>query len=156
MNESEYCEVDTCDQLRAGNTTKYCGRHRARFNKYGDPTFTLRSPFDEPGIPRGGSRHKYTEISWNAMRDRCLNKNARSYPQYGGRGIVICDSWLGASGFDSFFKDMGERPQSTTLDRINNDGNYEPGNCRWATASEQQRNTRRSLASSTKEIYHAT
>jgi hypothetical protein len=74
------------------------------------------------------------------MKERCFNINDKQYHDYGGRGIVICERWL---VFENFLADMGERPDSSySLDRINNDGNYEPGNCRWATSKEQQHNKR--------------
>lgn len=74
------------------------------------------------------------------MLDRCYRKTDGGYKKYGGRGISVCDRWQGTEGFFNFLKDMGERPTGTSLDRINNDGNYEPDNCRWATALEQAHN----------------
>jgi len=76
---------------------------------------------------------------WNSMRMRCEYPRTPEYPNYGGRGITVCDRWR---DFVNFFEDMGECPPGHSLDRINNDGNYEPGNCRWATAFEQNRNKR--------------
>lgn len=77
------------------------------------------------------------------MHQRCANPNARGYERYGGRGIAVCERWSGPDGFPNFLADMGERPQGMTLDRIDNDGDYEPSNCRWATLGQQQHNTRR-------------
>jgi hypothetical protein len=83
-----------------------------------------------------GNRPSPTYNSWQGMIARCARR-----PGYADRGISVSERWR--TSFATFLADMGERPEGRTLDRIDNDGNYEPGNCRWATPSEQQQNTRR-------------
>ncbi|MGV6475391.1 hypothetical protein [Azotobacter vinelandii] len=77
--------------------------------------------------------------SWSSMLTRCTNPGNRKYADYGGRGITVHEAW---KAFEGFYADMGERPAGTTLGRIDNDGNYEPGNCRWESAKQQGRNKR--------------
>lgn len=88
-----------------------------------------------------GKSYTRTHRIWRAMLTRCNNPKTKSFINYGGRGIKVCDRW--ANSFENFFEDMGEAPADKSIDRYpNNDGNYEPGNCRWATAKEQARNSR--------------
>jgi hypothetical protein len=80
--------------------------------------------------------------SWNAMMQRCYNPKQDNYPNYGGRGIEVCERWHDVT---NFYADMGERPEETSLDRIDNNGNYEPGNVRWSTDIDQHNNTNRNI-----------
>lgn len=85
----------------------------------------------------GGASRTYR--TWKSMRSRCQDPGNHAFPHYGGRGIEVCERWR---KFANFLADMGERPQGMSLERKDNDGNYEPANCKWATRSEQGRNKR--------------
>lgn len=121
--------------LRHG-TTKSCGCYQRELGsslaarallKHGHTTGQAMSP---------------TYTSWSAMKKRCLNSTHPDWSNYGGRGITVCNRWLGKHGFENFLADMGKRPEGRTLDRIDVNGNYERTNCRWATPAVQNANRR--------------
>lgn len=89
-------------------------------------------------ITTHGMAYSPEYIVWNNMKNRCNNKNHTSYNLYGGRKIKICERWI--NSFENFFEDMGHRPKNHTLERIDNDGDYTPDNCKWATRKKQNMN----------------
>jgi hypothetical protein len=109
-------------RLRSGHT-KSCG--------------CLRDDKVRARVTTHGKSRTKTHNSWVGMLQRCRYPKHSQFARYGGRGILLCDRWL---KFENFLADMGERPVGTSLDRIDSNGNYEPGNCRWATGVEQASN----------------
>lgn len=99
---------------------------------------------NKAAFSQGNKRHGLfgtpTHTSWSNMIQRCTNPNRWQYPYYGGRGVTVCERWM---TFENFYADMGDRPEGLSLDRIDNNKGYEPGNCKWSTRSEQARNRRK-------------
>lgn len=93
-------------------------------------------------VENGVEKPSKTYNSWTSMKNRCNQKKHHNYLYYGGRGIKICEEW---NDFRNFLRDMGERPEDCTLDRINPNGNYEPSNCRWANAKVQASTRRKEI-----------
>lgn len=113
-----------------------CNKHYLHNKRYGTP-YTHTTPY---GLCK---RYPWEWNSYRAMKNRCLCKTDKNYPRWGGKGIKICDRWLGSDGFVNFLNDMGPRPENTTLDRMNNSLGYSPENCRWANIWQQRANTDR-------------
>lgn len=115
------CDCGTVSTVDRGNAvagrTRSCGCKKRSLNgEWNSPTYR----------------------SWKAMRERCLIPTSKDFLRYGARGVTVCDRW--ANDFNAFLADMGKRPKGMSLDRIDTLGNYEPGNCRWATPAQQSAN----------------
>jgi len=131
-------KVVLAQSLRAG-TTRSCGCLPKETGAVAGRRNRLKH--GQSGYYRG-KKPSPAYMSWQAMRQRCLQPNAERYPKYGGLGVTICERWQGKDGFSNFLADLGERPAGTTLGRFGDTGNYEPENVRWMTPAEQVSNWR--------------
>lgn len=117
---------------------QHCRTCKEVFRKLHEPIYRKRRKERR----ERGEDHGFVYNSWREMILRCTDEADSNYKNYGGRGIKVCDRWL---TFKNFLEDMGPRPKWWSIDRIDNDGNYEPTNCRWATKWEQNRNKRATI-----------
>lgn len=123
-----YCDIDGCENIHKARG--FCSKHYTR---------DLRLNPTSKRVTKHGYSKSPEYRTWRGMKTRCYNANSREYANYGGRGIVVCSQWK--DSFSAFIDYVGPKPSAKhSLDRINNDGNYEPGNVRWVTIETQANN----------------
>jgi hypothetical protein len=124
------CSVDGCERPAIAHA--FCERHYRRYRKYGSPLTTKKECHGKTGTPE----YKI----WKDMIKRCNNPNDRSYSDYGGRGIFVCERWR--NSFVAFLEDMGNRPEGAQIDQIDNSIGYCKENCRWTSCAKNNQNRR--------------
>lgn len=134
------CSITGCTgEVKA---RRMCMKHYMRVRKHGSPHKVLQIHKKRGG--KSGMFEHRLYVTFTNILQRCYNKNHPGYRYYGARGVRVCDRWQAEDGFVKFLEDMGEKPSDKhSIDRIDNDGDYEPSNCRWATQSEQLLNQRK-------------
>jgi hypothetical protein len=130
------CSVEGCG-APPPYKKEMCDKHYTRNKKHGNANFVEKR--------REGQTEHPLYDTYGGMKKRCLNESDKDYFRYGGRGILICERWLGVDGFFNFAEDMGKKPEGYTLDRKDADGDYAPENCRWANIHTQSGNKRNSV-----------
>lgn len=129
---SKFCIVENC--IKSYKGSGYCSMHWARVKRHGTTDYTGKRQYH-------GMNRSPEHIAWKVMKQRCYYKPNKEYAYYGGRGIQVCDEWI--HNFLAFYNHVGPKPTAKhSLDRINNDKDYEPGNIKWSTHSEQMKNRR--------------
>lgn len=143
MSDTTVCSLCAVEKSRSDFYSRGSGKRVARCKAcvaeiYRKTKAGEHQPRKYSGVSK---RYPGEYETWSGMIKRCYTQAHRAYANYGGRGIAVCDRWR--ESFENFHADMGDRPAGLSIDRIDNNGNYEPSNCRWATCKQQSRNTRK-------------